>query len=148
MRKLESSTVVVPATTRVLATLIVVGVIGQGVLAGGFLGGREALRSVHELLGYSVLLVGLVVLVTGLVGRRRVREPALVLGNRVGLVVATAVTVFVGMQASRGVQDLLMIHIPLAFLIVGLAIHLLVRALLADRPASLDPRAEAVRGHA
>lgn len=113
--------------TQALAGVIVAGVVAQSALAGGFLAGRPALRDVHEHLGYGLLAVGLALLLIGLLGRRYGSAVTVRLPTRIALVVALAVTVFVGMRASRGTSDLLMLHIPLAFGILALATRLLVQ---------------------
>ena len=53
----------------------------------------------------------------------------------VTVVVAVAGAVFAGMRASRSTTDLLMLHIPLAFAVTGLAVRLL--AVRYARPRAL-----------
>lgn len=74
--------VAAPAVTRVAALGIVLGVLAQAVLAGGFLAGRPGLRVLHEYVGYSLLAAAVLVLVAGLVGRRSRPEPLSELGTR------------------------------------------------------------------
>jgi CHASE2 domain-containing sensor protein len=126
--------------TQALAGVIVAGVIVQSALAGGFLAGRPALRDVHEHLGYGLLAAGLALLVIGLLGRRSESAITVRLPTRIALVLALAVTVFVGMRASRGTSDLLMLHIPLAFGILALATRLLVQG-SSDRRTPAEDRA-------
>jgi hypothetical protein len=114
-----------PGITRVAAVTILLGVLGQAVVAGGFLAGRAGLRQLHEYLGYSLLVIAVVVLVAGLLGHRSKPESLTAVATRVALVVAVADAVFAGMRASRGTTDLLMLHIPLAFAVTGLAARLL-----------------------
>lgn len=117
-------TVSVPRVTRIGALAVVLGILVQATLAGGFLAGRTVLRDLHGYVGNSLLVVGAVVLLAGLVGRRSTPESAAELGTRAGLLLALAVAVFAGMRASRGSADLLMLHIPVAFTVMGLASRL------------------------
>jgi hypothetical protein len=141
-----------PATarrlTRVLAGLVVTGVLVQAVLAGGFLAGRPALRDLHEQLGYGLFIAAVLLLGVGLAARRQQPPATAALPTRAALVLTLAAAVFAGMRASRGSPDLLMLHIPLAFAIVALATRLLLLTFRAashtvdqadsDRPAAQD----------
>lgn len=117
----------------------------QAALAGGFLAGRPGLRNLHEYVGYTLLAAAAVVLVAGLVGRRTRPEPLSELATRAALVLALAATILAGMRASRGSADLLMLHIPLAFAVTGLAARLILvsrtppRASASDQPATRTP---------
>ena len=113
--------------SQLTAGFIVVGVVIQGGLAGGFLAGRPTLRHLHEHLGYGLTVAAAMLLVIGLAGRRR-RPATTRLPTRMALLLALTVTVFAGMRASRGTVDLLMLHIPLAFVVLTLATRLLLLA--------------------
>jgi hypothetical protein len=113
--------------TRLMAGIIIAGVVVQGALAGGFLAGRPALRDLHERVGHGLLAVAVMLLVLGLLARLRRPPSTAQLPTRAALVLALTVTVFAGMQASRGSGDLLMAHIPVAFAVLALAARLLTR---------------------
>lgn len=118
--------VAVPGLTRITAAVIVAGVLVQAILAGGFLAGRPGLVEVHMIVGVILGLTGIILLVGGLIGRRSNPEPVPVLATRTALLLALVVTLIAGMAASElGTRDLLMLHIPLAFIIMGLAGRLL-----------------------
>jgi hypothetical protein len=111
--------------TRLMAGAIVAGVVVQGALAGGFLAGRVGLRDLHEHLGYGLLAAAVLLLVVGLVARGRQPLVTAALPTRAALALTLAAAVFAGMRAGRGSADLLMVHIPLAFVIGALAARLL-----------------------
>lgn len=117
----RSTSIAAPRLTRLLAGAIMIGVMVQAVLAGGFLAGRPALRVVHQIIGHSLGLLGFLLLAAGLIGLRRTREPAARLATRAAIFLAAAITVGAGEMASLGTRDLLMLHIPLAISIMGLA---------------------------
>ncbi len=137
-------TVAAPTATRVAAAAIVLGVLAQAVLAGGFLAGRPGLRDLHEYVGYTLLAAAAAVLVAGLVGRRTRPEPLTELATRAALVLALAGTILAGMRASRGSADLLMLHIPLAFAVTGLA----ARLILVSRTRPRTPMSQRIAGRA
>lgn len=117
----RTESIVAPGLTRVLAGLLMLGVMVQAVLAGAFLAGRPHLRSVHAGIGHTVGLLGILVLIVGVVGRFRTREPFSRLATRAAIFLATAFTIGSGEIASHGTRDLLMLHIPLAIAVVGMA---------------------------
>lgn len=115
-----------PGGTAIGTAVIILGVLVQASVAGGFLAGSAILRALHAYFGYGLLSLAAVVLVAGLVARRSNREPLTILATRVGLFSASAATVFAGMRATRASPVLLMVHIPLSFVITALAARLLI----------------------
>jgi hypothetical protein len=111
--------------TQFLAGIIVVGVVMQAAVAGGFLAGRPTFRTIHEHLGYGLLLAGFALLTAGLLGRRSQSAAALLIPTRAALALTLALTVFAGMRSSRGSSDLLILHLPLSFAILALGVRLL-----------------------
>jgi hypothetical protein len=75
--------------------------------------------------GGLLVLSGATLVVAGLVGRRRSREPRSLLAARVGVLLLLLVTASAGLAAGGGTRDLLMLHIPLAILSMGLSSRLL-----------------------
>ena len=114
-----------PRLTRAAAVAVIVGVLAQAALAGGFLAGHAALVQVHMAVGGLLVLSGATLVVAGLVGRRRSREPRSLLAARVGVLLLLLVTASAGLAAGGGTRDLLMLHIPLAILSMGLSSRLL-----------------------
>lgn len=120
----QSESIVAPRLTGAIAGLIMLGVMVQAVLAGAFLAGRPDLREVHGSVGFALVFLGALVLVVGVIGRFRAREPLSRLAIRVALFLATVITVGAGEMAEHGTRDMLMLHIPLALAIMGMADHL------------------------
>lgn len=116
----KKNEIAAPRVTRFFAGLIMLGVLLQATLAGGYLAGRVSIE-LHGYIGESLALVGLIVLVAGIVGRRSVREPGATLASRIGLFLAIVAAIGLGEMANHGMRDLLMLHIPVALIILGLA---------------------------
>ncbi|HEX6939109.1 MAG TPA: hypothetical protein VF158_06825 [Longimicrobiales bacterium] len=116
----DTGRIAAPRLTRAVAGLIMLCILLQALLAGGFLAGRIPL-AVHAGIGHTLGLLGFIILLAGLVGRRSAREPASTLAARITLFVAIAVTIGAGTIAHTGTRDLLMLHIPLAIFAMGIA---------------------------
>lgn len=112
--------IAVPRVTRIFSGLIMLGVLLQATLAGGYLAGRLSIE-VHGFIGESLALLGLIVLVAGIVGRRTVCESGTALAARICLFIAIIAAIGLGEMAHHGMRDSLMLHIPLALIILGLA---------------------------
>jgi hypothetical protein len=102
--------------TRIAAVVVMAGVVAQATLAGGFLAGHEGWHRVHDVVGSALPLAGLVLVVAGLAVRRV--ESAQLLATRVTVFVALVVEVVAG-KAADGTPNLLILHIPLAIVIIG-----------------------------
>lgn len=112
-----------PHTTRIAAFVVMVGILVQASIAGGFLAGH-ALNDIHMIVGIPLVVSGIVLTATGLAGRRRNSEPASLIATRVGVLLALLLTAFAGILAGQGTRDLLIVHIPLAIISMGLAARL------------------------
>lgn len=112
-------TVTAPRLTAILGLVLAVGVLVQGLSAAGFLAGGHAWHTWHEALGNALLLPPLVSLVAAIVLRRRAPEAASALATRVFLLVLVAAVIVTG-HAGGG---LLLVHIPAAIAVVGIAVR-------------------------
>ncbi|OLT14436.1 hypothetical protein BJF78_19530 [Pseudonocardia sp. CNS-139] len=108
-----------PRLTALLGLVLAVGVLAQGLFAGGFLGGGQMWRAWHEALGDALVLPPLVGLVVALLLLRRHPEAAAVLATRVVLLALVVVVIVTG-HAGR---SLLVVHIPAAIAVVGIAVR-------------------------
>lgn len=113
-----------PRTTRIAALVVMVGILVQASIAGGFLAGH-ALNDIHMIVGIPLVLSGMVLTATGLAGRRRNSEPASLVATRVGVLLVLLLTAVAGILAGQGTRDLLIAHIPLAIISMGLAARLM-----------------------
>lgn len=118
-RTTAARAVAAPRLTATTGLVLAAGVLVQGLLAGGFLGGEHRWYSWHELLGTALVLPPLVSLVAALVLLRRQPESPAALVTRVFLV-ALVVTVVVTGHAG---PDLLAVHIPAAIAVAGIAVR-------------------------
>jgi hypothetical protein len=108
-----------PRLTAMTGLVLAVGVLVQGLLAGGFLGGDHRWYAWHEILGTALVLPPLVSLVVALVLLRRRPEAPAALATRAFLL-ALVVTVIVTGHAGR---ILLAVHIPAAIAVAGIAVR-------------------------
>lgn len=112
-------TVAAPRLTSILGLVLAVGVLAQGLSAGGFLQGGHRWLAGHEVLGTLLILPPLVSLVVAVVLRRRNPEPAAMLATRVFLLVLVVLVIVSG-HAGR---SLLAVHIPAAIAVAGIAVR-------------------------
>lgn len=112
-------TVAAPRLTAILGLALAVGVVAQGLLAGAFLHGNHAWLSWHETLGTLLVLPPLASLLIALVLLRRQPDPPSTLLTRAFLF-ALVITVIITGHAGR---DLLIVHIPAAIAVVGIAVR-------------------------
>ncbi|HVW41943.1 MAG TPA: hypothetical protein VHC18_11415 [Amycolatopsis sp.] len=108
-----------PRVTAMTGLVLAVGVLVQGLLAGGFLGGDHRWYACHEALGIALVLPPVVSLVAALVLLRRQPEARSALATRVFLL-ALVITVIVTGHAGR---SLLAVHIPAAIAVAGIAVR-------------------------
>jgi hypothetical protein len=108
-----------PRLTMVLGLVLAVGVLAQGLFAGGFLEGDREWHAWHEVLGDLLVLPPLVGLVVALLLLRRRPEARVVLATRVVLLALVIVVIVTG-HAGR---SLLAVHIPAAVAVVGIAVR-------------------------
>lgn len=111
--------VAAPRTTAILAGVLVLGVLVEAALAGGFLGGSHMWKSWHENLGTFLILIPLASLLVGLALYRRQPEKVSMLANRVVLLVLVVTVVVTGNAGG----SLLAVHIPAAVAMVGLVLR-------------------------
>ena len=111
--------VAAPRLTAILGLILAVGVLVQGLLAGAFMGGDHQWLAWHETLGAALVLPPLASLVAALVLWRRHPDPPAALATRVFLLVL----VFVVIGTGHAGRDLLVVHIPAAIAVVGIAIR-------------------------
>ena len=108
-----------PRLTVILGLVLAVGVLAQGLFAGGFLEGDKVWHAWHEVLGDVLVLPPLVGLVVALLLMRRRPEAHVVLATRVVLLALVIVVIVTG-HAGR---SLLAVHIPAAIAVVGIAVR-------------------------
>lgn len=130
--------VAAPRFTRIAAAVVALGILTQATAAGGFLGTQPGWLEIHRVVGSLLPLVGLAILAAGLIGRRRSREPASVLVMRAALFLALFAEVAIGTSAGAD-RSLLILHIPFAFVIMGLTGNLAFRGFASRRPAPIEP---------
>jgi len=111
--------VAAPRLTALTGLTLAVGVLVQGLLAGGFLQGERSWLGGHEVLGTLLVLPPLVSLVAALGLRRREPDSPAVLITRVFLLVLV-VTVLVSGHAGR---SMLAVHVPAAVAVAGIAVR-------------------------
>jgi hypothetical protein len=108
-----------PRLTVILGLVLAVGVLAQGLFAGGFLGGDQVWHAWHEALGDALVLPPLVGLVVALLLLRRHSETPAVLATRVVLLALVIVVIATG-HAGR---SLLVVHIPAGIAVAGIAVR-------------------------
>lgn len=114
-----------PRVTTIAALIVMVGVLAQAALAGGFLAGYGGLRMIHMVVGMVLVVSAIVLVVVGLFPRRE-RWPRLAV--RIGVLFALLLTGILGLMAGQGSRDLLIAHMPLAIVSMGLASRLITRS--------------------
>ncbi len=130
-----------PRTTKVLAEILGLGVLAQAAFAGGFLGGHHVWLSWHQRLGDFIVVIPVVILVVGLVARRRQPETTAMLLVRIALV-----ALVIGTEAAgHAGGSLLALHIPLAVAVMALTVWQITIAAEAQRVSKGPVRARA--GH-
>lgn len=123
-----------PRVTTIAALIVMVGVLAQAALAGGFLAGHGGLRTIHMGVGMVLVVSAIVLVVAGLFPHR---ERGRRLAVRVSVLFALVLTGILGVMAGQGSRDLLIAHMPLAIVSMGLASRLV------TRPRSDDQRERA-----
>lgn len=108
-----------PRTTAILGLVLAVGVLAQGLSAGGLLQGGREWHAWHEALGNALLLPPVVSLVIALLLLRRQPDPPSALATRVFLLAMVVLVILTG-HAGR---SLLIVHIPAAVAVVGIAVR-------------------------
>jgi hypothetical protein len=131
-------TVAARRVTRTAAVLLMAGLLVLAALAGCLLAGRGAIGDLHQPIGHAMVAIGFVPLLAGLIGRRRAREPGRLLGLRAALAAVVLTVMLVGDAAAGGTRDLLMLHIPLAIVVMGLSGQLLAATGHDVRPTSSE----------
>jgi hypothetical protein len=112
-------TVAAPRLTATLGLLLAVGVLAQGLTAGAFLQGDAQWHAWHEALGNALVLPPLISLVVALALLRRQPDTPSVLATRIILLVLAVIAIGAG-HAGR---SLLVVHIPAAIAVVGIAVR-------------------------
>ena len=98
---------------RIVLALHVLGVIAQAILAGQFLSGTNAAVPIHEVIGWTVAVLGLMQIVFAIIARR----------SPLWFVIASVGTFLgEGLQVGTGYGRFLGVHIRLSILIFGLVI--------------------------
>lgn len=108
-----------PRITAWTGFVLAVGVLVQGLLAGGFLGGDHRWFAWHEVLGTALVLPPLVSLVAALVAAGRRPRTRSALATRVFLVVLVVAVIVTGHAG----HSLLAVHIPAAVAVAGIAVR-------------------------
>lgn len=128
-----------PARTRalrgfsILNRLVLLGVVLQGLWAGGFIGHLDGAfwLQLHRLTAYIVVILALAAAVLAVVSLRRHRAIA---AWSAGLFVLVAIQAEVGHEISHdGERSLTAVHVPVALLIMGLGVYLSIAAARARR---------------
>lgn len=112
-------TIAAPRLTAILGLILAVGVLAQGLFAGGFMQGDHWWFGWHEALGNALVFPPLISVVAALVLLRRQPDPPSALATRVVLLVLVVVVILAGHAGS----DLLMVHIPAAIAVVGISVR-------------------------
>ncbi|MFI5894937.1 hypothetical protein ACIA5D_33050 [Actinoplanes sp. NPDC051513] len=112
-------TIAASRLTAILGLTLAVGVLAQGLFAGAFMSGDHQWLAWHEALGNALVLPPLASLVAALVLRRRHPDPPAALATRVFLLALVIVVIATG-HAGR---DMLVVHIPAALALVGIAVR-------------------------
>jgi hypothetical protein len=117
--------------------LVLLGVLLQGVWGGGILGraGGVDWAFLHELTGSVTVLCSLAATILAVTTLRRHR-PAIAVRS-VGMFAMLIVQFGLGVGVRLNEDALLLIHVPLAMLIMGLGVYLSVAAARSRRTASL-----------
>jgi hypothetical protein len=110
-----------PRTTRVTALIVMIGVLAQAALAGGFLAGNGGLTTVHMIVGMALVVSAIVLVIVGLFPRRDHRRWLTI---RLAVLILLVLTGVAGALAGQGTRDLLIVHIPLAIVSMGMASRL------------------------
>jgi hypothetical protein len=127
-----------PRLTAILGLILAVGVLAQGLFAGGFMQGGHLWHAWHEALGNALVLPPLISLVVALVLLRRQPDSPSVLATRV-VVLGLVIVVILAGHAGR---DLLMVHIPAAIAVVGISVRQATGFMRVPNLAPRQPREE------
>jgi hypothetical protein len=121
----------------ILNGLVLLGVLLQGLSAGGFLGrlgGVEWLR-LHQITAAVVVILALAATLVAVITQRRHRALA---GWSAGLFGLLVIQTALGEAASEGGERALVaVHVPLAMLIMGLGVYLSIAGARARRAAEV-----------
>lgn len=115
------------AALRVLIILNGLAILAQALFAGMFIGGDAAMRNVHGMGAFAVLILGVVQLVVAVLYWRPWRGSGFPALASLVLVLAAVV------QSITGGSGVTAVHVPLGMLMFGLVIWLVVWALLPAR---------------
>jgi hypothetical protein len=131
---MSPSTSAAPSPTAAKATAAIVGILSLLILVQAFIGGSLANRSKtptkglinsHQGIGYVVLLLAVAAVVVAFVMWRGRAGAQVVIAESVALLVLVVIQIGIGQQLKKGTHyGLLAIHIPVALLIFGVALHL------------------------
>jgi hypothetical protein len=108
-----------PRATAILGLILAVGVLAQGLFAAGLLRGGHTWLAWHEALGNALVLPPLISLLIALRLLRRHRDPPSALVTRIFLLALVVVVIVTGHVGG----ELLMVHIPAAIAVVGIAVR-------------------------
>ncbi|TNC29200.1 hypothetical protein [Amycolatopsis alkalitolerans] len=112
-------TVAAPRLTAALGLLLAVGVLAQGLTAGAFLQGDGQWHPWHEALGDALVLPPLISLVVALALFRRQPDTPSVLATRIVLLALVVIAI----GAGHAGKSMLVVHIPTAIAVVGIAVR-------------------------
>jgi hypothetical protein len=136
MSRTASAAVEQPSPTAVKAIAAIVGALSLGVLVQAVTGGifarernHKGLINAHSGIGYLVALLALAAVVVAFVMWRGKVGAQVVMAETVALLVAIVIQIGIGLKIGElgkgGTHPgLLAIHIPLALIVFGLAVHL------------------------